>query len=286
MDINFNKVTIIGVGLIGGSFALSLKRSGFKGKITGVGRKKENLVRAKKLNVIDTYTTNPAKGVLDADLIILATPVGQFTKIIKGIKNHLKKGAIVSDVGSVKARVVKELERLLPEKVSFIGTHPISGRECSGVESASADLFKNTRCIITPVERTNKKALSKMRSLWKKLGAKVIIMSPEEHDRIFASVSHLPHIIAYALINSIISTQKNMLHHGGKGLKDMTRIALSSPEMWGDICMLNKKNIMQSIDRFLHSLNNIKKLMKNSNWHTLEKEFQKAQATRNTIGTD
>lgn len=283
---DFKKIAIIGVGLIGGSFALSLKKSGFKGKIAGIGRKKANLIRAKRLGAIDEYYIAPSKGVKDADLILLATPVGSFQKIIKEIRGMLKSGAIVTDVGSVKAEVIKKLEPLMPEGVSFVGGHPIAGKECSGVTAAFPGLFNNTRCIITPTSTTDKKALKEVIRLWKRMGAKTVLMTPEEHDVIFAAVSHLPHVAAYAMINTITDLKEKILSHGGRGLRDMTRIALSPPELWRDICLYNKENIIKSLEGFLRSVKHIKRLIENSEWKRLEKEFQKARDERQTLESD
>jgi len=286
MNVNFKKVTIIGVGLIGGSFALSLRKLGFNGKIAGIGRKKENLIRAKKLGIIDEYSTVPAEKVKDADLILLSTPVGQFPEIVEGIKKHLKKGAIVTDVGSVKAEVIKRLEHLIPEGVSFVGGHPIAGKECSGAEAASSELFNNTRCILTPSSKTDKKALKKIQDLWISFGSKPVLMAPDEHDSIFAAVSHLPHVVAYVLINTIMDLNEDILHHGGRGLRDMTRIALSPPELWRDICSYNRKNILKSLDHFLTSIAHIKRLIERSEWDNLEKDFQKAKTGRQILESD
>lgn len=283
---DFKKVTIIGVGLMGGSFALSLRKIGFDGKVSGIGRKKENLVKAKKLGIIDEYFTVPAEGVKDADLILLSTPVGQFPKIAKEIRKYIKNGAIVTDVGSVKAEVVKKLEDLMPEGVSFVGGHPIAGRECSGIDAASSEIFNSTKCIITPSPNTDRKALKKIIGLWEAFGSKTILMSPEEHDSIFASVSHLPHVLAYVLINTIIDLNKNILSHAGGGLKDMTRIALSPPELWRDICSYNSRNILKSLDQFIISLTHVKRLIRKSQWKKLEKEFQKARSGRQVLESD
>ncbi|MCK5140362.1 MAG: prephenate dehydrogenase [Thermodesulfovibrionia bacterium] len=280
---DFKHVAIIGVGLMGGSFALSLKKLGFRGTIAGIGRNKENLIRAQKIKAIDKYATEPAEGVKDADLILLSTPVGQFEEIIQRIRGHLKKGAIVTDVGSVKAEVVKHLDHLMPEGVSFVGGHPIAGKECSGVDSASPNLFTNTRCIITPGEHTDRNALNKILNLWKTMGAETVLMSPEEHDSIFAAVSHLPHVVAYVLINTIMDFNENILIHGGRGLRDMTRIALSPSNLWRDICRYNKENIMKTLEQFLLSVEEVKNLIQNSDWDNLEKKFQKAQAGRQTL---
>ncbi len=283
---DFKNIAIIGVGLIGGSFALSLKKAGFSGTITGIGRNTEKLAMAKKLGAIDKYSTVPEDGIKDADLIFLSTPVGQFPKIIERIKEHIKRGSIVTDAGSVKAEVVKRLEPLMPEGASFVGGHPIAGKECSGVDAASSDLFNDKRCILTPGANTDKNALNKILDLWNSLGSKTVLMTPDEHDSIFAVVSHMPHVAAYALVNSILEGNDNILHHGGRGLRDLTRIALSPPELWRDICSYNKENILKSLNRFSTSITRVIKLIEKSDWVELEKEFQKAKAGRQTLESD
>ncbi len=283
---NFKRITIIGVGLIGGSFALSLRKAGFNGKIAGIGRNKENLVRARDSGIIDEYFTVPAEGVTDTDLVLLSAPVGQFPKIAEDIKKSLKKGAIVTDVGSVKAGVIRQLEPLMPEGVNFVGGHPIAGKECSGADAASSELFNKARCIITPSPNTDKEALEKTFAIWNSFGSETLLMSPEEHDSIFAAVSHVPHVIAYVLINSVLDIKKDILPHGGRGLRDMTRIALSPPGLWRDICSYNKENILESLQYFLSSTSHIKELIENSQWDGLLKEFQKAKAGRQILESD
>lgn len=283
---NFNNITIIGVGLIGSSFALALKERGFKGSITGVGRREEYLARAKEKGIIDRYATVYEEGVKDADLIILASPVGQFEQIINRIGSSIKKGAIVTDVGSVKADIIKKIEPLMPEGVSFVGGHPIAGKECPGFDAAIPDLFKNAKCIITPSYNTDKDALQKVRDLWETVEARIVLMSPEEHDMIFAAVSHLPHVVAYALVNSITEMKDGILDNGGKGLKDMTRIALSPTELWRDICACNQKEILASLKTFSSSLSGMIELIEASDWVGLEKEFRRAKEARQSIESD
>ncbi len=283
-DIEFKKIAIIGVGLIGGSFALSLKKVGYTGRIIGIGRKKENLLKAKDIGVIDECFTAASDGIKDADLILFSTPVGQFQKILEEVRGSIKEGAIITDVGSVKLDVVKRLEPLMPKGVSFVGSHPIAGKESSGIVDATAELFAGTRCVITPTSNTSKEALDMIANLWQALGSKVIIMTPEEHDLIFAAVSHMPHVVAYTLVNTLLELNKDILLHSGPSLKDMTRVALSSPEMWRDICSSNKDNIIQSLSRLISSLGHIKELLEKSDWHGLEEEFKKAQKGRQGIG--
>jgi prephenate dehydrogenase len=282
----FKKVTIIGVGLIGGSFALSLKKTGFNGRIAGVGRKEKNLIKAMEMGIIDEYSSVPSEGVRGADLIFLSTPVGQFPGIVQDIKGDIKKGAIVTDAGSVKAEVIRKLEPLMPESVSFVGGHPIAGKECSGVDAASFELFRKAIYIITPSPQTDKNALEKVRALWNSFGSKTVVMDPEEHDSIFAAVSHMPHVISYVLINAIMDGNQDILSHGGRGLRDMTRIALSPPELWRDICSYNRDNILESLRHFMSSLSHVEKLIEQSDWNSLWKEFQKARTGRQILESD
>jgi len=283
MNISFRNIAIIGVGLMGGSFALSFKSHGLKGKITGIGRRKENLVKAKEQGIIDKYSLQPSEGVKNADLILLATPTGQFEKIIRNVRQDIKPGAIVTDVGSVKAKVVKTLEPLMPEGVSFVGGHPIAGRECSGINGATARLFEGARCIITPTSNTDKEALEKIIRLWEVLGCNVSLLTPEEHDMIFAAVSHLPHVVAYGLINAIMNIKDDIIHYGGRGLRDMTRIALSPTELWQDICASNRENILKALQAFSSSISHIIKLIESSDWKGLEREFIRAKKARQIL---
>ncbi len=283
---NLNKISIIGLGLIGGSLALALKSSGFKGEITGIGRREDNLIRAKEMGMIDTFSTNHADGVNDADLIVLASPVGQFEEIANNIKNNLKTGSIVTDVGSVKTTIVRKLDAIMPQGVSFVGAHPIAGKECSGIEASNCDLFRNAKCIITPSPSSADHAIEEVIGLWESVGAVILHMSPEEHDLIFAAVSHLPHVIAYATVNTIMEVNPNILHFGGTGLKDMSRIALSPADLWRDICAFNKDEVLKVLNKFSSSISNLTDLIKKSDWSGLEKEFIRAQEARNLIESD
>jgi prephenate dehydrogenase len=188
--------------------------------------------------------------------VILATPVSSFARIAKEIGSVLHKGAIVTDVGSVKMGFLSEVENALPEGVHFVGTHPIAGTERSGAEASFLELFQGAKCIITPTPRTDENALRTLEELWKIAGSEVIVMDPVKHDRILAAVSHLPHVIAYVLVNTLVDIddiEKDVFAFAAGGFKDFTRIASSSPEMWADICFLNKNCIIDSINRFKHS---------------------------------
>jgi prephenate dehydrogenase len=283
---NFKKITIIGVGLIGSSLALALRKKGYKGTITGLGRSEDTLKLAKELEIIDDYSTVHAEGVKDADLVVLASSVALFEQIIVNIRDHLKEGAIVTDVGSVKGAVLRTLTPLMPEGVRFVAGHPIAGRECSGVKCATDDLFENAKCIITPDAATDKDALGQVKELWDLTGARTIIMPAEEHDLTFAAVSHLPHVVAYSLINSILDINGEILRYGGGGLRDFTRIALSSPSMWRDICAHNRNDVLKTLKTFSSSLSRMISFVEESNWEGLEKEFTRAQEARKLIESD
>jgi prephenate dehydrogenase len=282
MSIFFNKVTIIGVGLIGGSLAKVMKAQKLAGEIHGAGRSRETLERAIKLGVIDHMGQSSAHAVEHADLVVLATPVGTFEPIVREIGPHLKKGAILTDVGSVKGALVRSLQGLLPG-VRFVPGHPIAGREKHGVEAATETLFQGAKCILTPTEKTDPIALDAMTALWTAAGMNVIMMDPERHDHIFAAVSHLPHAAAYAMVSTIAefsSGSDNYISFSGAGFRDFTRIAASSPEMWRDICLLNGKNIVEMIEQYQFSLNKIKKAIKHNDGRRLEMLFRAASDLR------
>jgi len=275
----FNNVTIIGVGLIGASCALALKGRGLCGTVCGYGRKEANLKQAKELGIINEYSLDVGKACENADLVILSTPVGLFKKIILEAQDVLKKNTLITDVGSVKGPLVRELEDLMPEGVGYIGSHPIAGSDKSGIGNARADLFVGARCIVTPTERSEKSTVRQITTLWESCGGKVEIMDPMLHDEIYAAVSHLPHLIAYALVNTI-EDDPEYLKYAGPGFRDTTRIALSSPELWRDISLFNRNNLIELIERFGNNLNVIASLIKNADAAGLEHEFSKARTLR------
>jgi prephenate dehydrogenase len=279
----FNNVTIIGVGLIGGSVARVLKASGLAGSITGYGRSRETLELALKLGVIDHLGQGPKHAVEHADLVVLASPVGTFETMVREIAPHLKHGAVLTDVGSVKGQLVKKIEALLPAGTHYVPGHPIAGKEKHGVSEATETLFRGAKCILTPTKRTDARALEAVRSLWQAAGANVVIMHPDTHDHIFAAVSHLPHVAAYAMVNTVsefTEGEENYITFSGAGFRDFTRIAASSPEMWRDICLLNGANMIEMIERYQFSLNRIKKAIKHNDGAKLEKLFQDASELR------
>ncbi|NWF76413.1 MAG: prephenate dehydrogenase/arogenate dehydrogenase family protein [Nitrospirae bacterium] len=281
---HFNKVTILGVGLIGASFAQAMRAYNLCSYIVGSGRSLENLQRAKNKKIIDFLEVDPLRACKDSDLIVLATPVGVFIDITKRIRGSLKKGVIVTDVGSVKGKLVRDLETLMPEGVFFVGTHPIAGSDRSGIDSASQDIFKGAKCIVTPTENTKKDILDKVIKIWETFGSYVKIINPEEHDRIYAAVSHLPHLIAYEIVNSVADINSSYLKFSGQGFLDTTRIASSSPELWRDICIFNRDNLLESIEKFQKNLDRVIQYLRVKDSKSLEIDFQKARALREGIG--
>ena len=282
-SIFFNKVTILGVGLIGASFALAMKKRGLCNHIIGCGRKENNLKKAVEMKIIDFFEIDASKACAGSDLVLFAIPAGQFTDTAKKIKGSFKKGSIVTDAGSVKGKLVRDMEALMPEGVSFVGGHPIAGSDRTGIETATADLFSGARCILTPTEKTDKAALKKVIELWEAIGSKVSTLDADEHDRIYAAVSHLPHVVAYAIVNTIAEINNSYLGYAGNGFKDTTRIAASSPELWRDISLMNRENILELIELLKKNLDKIGRHLKESDAEAVEKEFKKAKALRENV---
>lgn len=285
-QLHFNKVAIIGVGLIGGSIAMVMREKGIAGTIIGIGRGLANLKVAQRLGVVDSITQEIEEGVVDADLVVIAVPVMKTAEVMKKAAPHLKTGCIVTDVGSVKQPVLEAAEAALPGGVRFVAGHPIAGTEHSGVEAAFKHLFAGKNCILTPTNATDKAALEQIKMLWLAAGANVVLMDAELHDWTFAAVSHLPHIIAYTLVNTVASAGGegfDLLKYSAGGFRDFTRIASSSPEMWRDVCGMNKGYIMEMLDSFQKRLDIIKTCVRNSDLTTIQKEFEKAKKFRDSI---
>lgn len=257
----FKGILVVGLGLIGGSLALALKKEGYKGKIYGYDLNENRIKKALELNGIDEGFNKlqdiPWKNV---DLVVLSTPVKTFVDLAKKIKPFLKENTVISDVGSVKGDLVVKLYEILKPHV-FVGVHPIAGTEKEGIENAKPDLFKNARLILTPLGE-DKEKIEKVERLWKDIGSKTEIMDPHLHDFVFASVSHLPHAIAFALVDSLIVLSKetgiDLFKYPGGGFKDFTRIAASSPTVWKDIFLENKENLLHTLQVFSKSLQKLK----------------------------
>ncbi len=281
---HFKKVTILGVGLIGASFALAMRRYGVCNEVIGYGRREENLQKAKAKAIIDSFKLDPAEACDGSDLVLFATPVGSFIDITKRIRSSLKMGTIVTDVGSVKGKLVCDMEALMPAGVYFVGGHPVAGSELSGIDTATADIFNGAKCIITPTGNTDKIAIEKVIAIWKTFGSIVNLINPDEHDRIYASVSHLPHLIAYVIVNTVADINSSYLKFSGQGFMDSTRIASSHPELWRDICILNKDNILESIEVFKKNLDRVSQYLRAYDSESLERDFKKARTLREGIG--
>jgi prephenate dehydrogenase len=287
-SVHFKQVAIVGVGLIGGSLGMLLKRDGLADAVVGVGRRVENLKTAVELGAIDRYVSDARDGVRDADLVVLATPVDTYERHLKEWGPALKPGAIVSDVGSVKGALVQQAERLLPATVRFVGAHPIAGKEKTGVAAGSVTLFKGARCILTPTTRTDPQALAMIRALWEAAGSIVLTMDPMLHDKVLGAVSHLPHVAAFALINALTEVQQgtpelDLLAYSGGGLRDTTRIAASSPEMWRDIFLWNRENLVRQIEIYERHLRQLKRLIQSGDGPAIEQELERARRVREQL---
>jgi len=241
----FNKITIIGVGLIGGSIGLGIKRRGLAEEVTGVFRRKSTLRKALARKAVDRGAMSIADGVKDADMIILATPVCLIPRFIYDVIKYAKRGTIITDVGSAKEWIVDRVESRMSASpaVFFVGSHPMAGSEHAGVEFAKADLLEGSPCIVTRTKAVDKKALAKVISFWKSLGAKVKVMTPREHDRSVAMISHLPHLVAFSLAGSVPAKD---LIYAAEGFKDTTRVASSDPKLWSDIFLSNSAELLKA----------------------------------------
>jgi prephenate dehydrogenase len=280
------RIAIIGVGLIGGSLGLALKQRNPAGEVVGIGHRQESLDKALRVGAVDRVTLKLEEGVKDADLVVVATPVGLITGMIERTITALSPGTIITDVGSTKGKIVKEAERIIPTGISFVGGHPLAGSEKRGVEEAKADLFESSVCILTPGEKTSSVSLEAIKSLWEEAGAKVLVMKPGEHDFLIAATSHLPHLLAATLVNLVSDLEgenKRILSLIANGFKDSTRIAASSPELWRDICLSNRDNLTVMIDRFKELLEEAKEHISNADGALIKADFNKAKEFRDRL---
>ena len=277
-----NKLTLIGVGLIGGSFALALREAGLVREVVGVGRSAENLSAALGMYVIDAYA-EAALAVQGADVVLLAVPVGQMGSMMTAIAPHLAPNTIVTDVGSTKQDVVVLARANLTNHLAqFVPGHPIAGAEQSGVKAARGDLFRERNVVLTPLPETNPAAKELIAQLWQRCGAKVSEMAPAQHDEVFAAVSHLPHLLAFGLVDYIAAQEnaEQLFGFAASGFRDFTRIAGSSPEMWGDICLANREALMQQLAGYEAELVRIKQLIEVGDGAALAQLFGAARDAR------
>ncbi len=284
-NVVINKLVIIGVGLIGGSFALALRKAGLVRHIVGIGRSRENLQRACELGVIDEIAADLALALKGADLVLLAMPVGQTGKIMAQISPHLEAGTIVTDAGSTKQDVVAAARSFLAGHLkNFVPGHPIAGAELSGVTAASADLFRDKNLVLTPLDETSAEAVTRVTELWQGCGARVSHMRADRHDAILAAMSHLPHVLAFTLMNHVCAgagdKPEDLLRFAGSGFRDFTRIAGSSPEMWRDICLANREALLKQIDAYQNELTNLREMLARGDGQALEKIFADAREVR------
>lgn len=283
----FEQITIIGVGLLGASLAKVCRKRQLVNTTVGFGRNADTLQRAEAQNVIDRGTTDLKDAVKDADLVVLCSPVGAIVDRCREMAPHLKSGCLVTDVGSVKAPLVRDIEPLLPDGVHYVPAHPIAGAEKSGLDAATDDLYDGARCILTPTAKTDPGALERVRKFWQDVGMQVQALDAEEHDFIYGAVSHLPHVVAFALINTVgqikTGTQEDILCLSAGGLRDITRIASSDPVMWRDIFLANKDNVLELIGRLEETLGHIKHLIEAGDAGALEECFKNANNHRGKL---
>ena len=280
------RMAVVGVGLIGGSLALALKAAEAVGEVIGIGRGLANLEKALELGVVDRITRNPAEGVAEADLVFLATPVMALPQAAAEVLPYMKQGAVLTDGGSVKEAVVRAIEPLLPEGVHFVPGHPIAGTERSGADAAFASLYQGRRCILTPTEKTSQEALGLVRQVWEAAGSEVVEMPVDKHDRILAAISHLPHMVAYSLVNAVGSYdryEENILEYSAGGFRDFTRIASSDPVMWRDIALTNREALLEMMDHFESFFAELKEDIRRGDGSRLSEFFQRSKKSRDAI---
>jgi len=285
--IMFQKMVVAGVGLIGGSLALDMRRRGLVKEIVGYGRTEANLKIARRKRIIDGYFVREEEIPADTDFLMLGTPVQTIVPLTEAFLPRLKPGCIVSDVGSVKGEIVRGMERLLPAGIHFVGAHPIAGSEQWGAEAARENLFMGRLCVLTPTRKTNRAALKKMVLLWRRVGAYVEIINANRHDHILGVVSHLPHMAAFALVNALDQTKLDgvdLKRYCAGGFKDITRIASSRPELWRDICLLNRRAVSRSLGTYIRNLERMKRWVDGGNGRALDREFANANEVREQLG--
>lgn len=283
----FEQVALIGIGLIGSSISHAMQRKGLARMITGSARTKATVETAMGLRLIERGCVNPADAVKGADLVILSVPVGACGALAKEIAPHLRKGAILTDVGSVKAAVVRDIAPHVPDGVHFVPGHPIAGTERSGPEAGFAELFEGRWTILTPTPATDAEAVAKLKTFWEALGSKVEVMSPEHHDMVLAITSHLPHLIAYNIVNTAAHlervTDTEVIKFSAGGFRDFTRIAASDPTMWRDVFLNNKEAVLEMLGRFSEDLTDLQRAIRFGDGDALFALFEKSRAIRRGV---
>jgi prephenate dehydrogenase len=279
----FERVAVLGVGLIGGSFALALKQAQACAHVVGAGRNAGNLKLALERGVIDSIAADAVAAAHGADLVLLAAPVAQFPKLFRDVASVLGPKALVTDAGSTKRDVVAAARCALGKKISqFVPAHPVAGAEKSGAAAASADLFRGKRVIMTPLRENSDSSVKKLEDAWSACGAKISRMDPEEHDAVLAAVSHLPHVLAFALVHDFAARENaaQLFAYAAGGFRDFTRIASSHPEMWRDICIANRDRLLVELKKYTGALASMQQLLEAGDGAGLEKLFAEARAAR------
>ena len=287
MTVHFHQAAIIGIGLIGSSLARVLRQKGLADKITGAARSEKNRKTALALTVVDEAFENPSDAVRGADIVFVCTPVGSIAETIGRFVPSLKKGAIVTDVGSVKSEIVKQVKPYLTDGFSFVAGHPVAGTEKSGPENGFAELFEGRWCILTPEADTNAEAVAAVREVWEQAGMKVEEMSAERHDKVMALMSHLPHLIAYTIVGTAADleteTREDVLKYAAGGFRDFTRIAGSDPVMWRDIFLNNTGAVLECLQRFSEDLTALQKAIRQKDGAVLQDWFARTRKIRREV---
>ncbi len=283
----FEKIALIGIGLIGSSLARVIAREKLAGHVAISTRSADTLARAEELGLGDSYTTDAAEAVRDADLVIVSVPVGASGAVAAEIAPALKKGAILTDVGSTKASVIAQMQPHIPDGVHFIPGHPLAGTEKSGPDAGFAELFQNRWCIFTPLPGTDPAGLERLSEFWRRCGANIDTMDPAHHDRTLAIVSHLPHIIAYNIVGTADDlqtvTKSEVIKYSASGVRDFTRLAASDPTMWRDVCLHNKDAILEMLARFSEDLSSLQRAIRWGDGEKLFDLFTRTRAVRRSI---
>lgn len=272
----FERVALFGVGLIGGSLSLDARRENLFGYVKASSRRRESLEAALKRGIADDITTDPVECARDADLVVLAVPVMAMEDLAAKIAPSLGEKTIVTDVGSVKGDMVEKIEKTIPYSSMFVPAHPVAGSERYGPDAAVEGLFKDKWNIVTPTEKTDRESVDKIRALWEGVGMKVSEMDPHRHDKVLAAISHLPHVVAYALVDAVMrinNEDPETVNLAAGGFHDYTRIAASSPEMWRDIFIMNSSSLRETIDMFKTALDELTEMIKNSRGGELEERL-------------
>ena len=280
----WKKITLVGVGLLGGSLGMALSKRRLAGSVVGFVRRAASVVECEGLGAVNLATLDLQRAVEGADLIVLCTPIAQMPGLVKQMLPALRPGAIVTDVGSVKGSVVRDLEALVAKGgAHFVGSHPMAGAEKMGVAAARADLFVGAVCVITPTGKSNPAAVRKVEQLWKSVGSRLLRLAPEAHDELVSRSSHLPHVVAAQLVNLVLSPEhsreQGMLC--ANGFRDTTRIASGSPEMWRDIALANRKNLSRALETFTKGLQDFRRALKSGDAQAVARFFEQASERRN-----